>query len=80
MIRLLIIPGIVLFACLLVHPDPVITGLSVLLAAMPAGSTTAVLAEQYHADTEFAANVVVMTTLLSIALLPVWVMFLNAIL
>ena len=74
-IRLIFIPACVLLVCLPLHLDPVVTGLSVILAAMPAGSTTAVLAEQYHADEKFAANVVVLTTLLSIALLPVWVMF-----
>ncbi len=77
-IRLLIIPLIVLAGCKIAHVDPMITGLSVLLAAMPAGSTTAILAEQYHADVAFAANCIVLTTILSIAVLPVWVMFLNA--
>ena len=80
LIRLILIPAAVLAVCAAVHLDPMITGLSVLLAAMPAGSTTAILAEQYHADVEFAANTVVLTTLLSIALLPVWVYFLNAVL
>jgi predicted permease len=80
LIRLFLIPAAVLGMCMILHAEPIVIGLSVLLAAMPAGSTTAVLAQQYHADEEFAANVVVMTTLLSIALLPVWVLVLNAIL
>ena len=80
LIRLILIPAAVFAVCAAVHLDPMITGLSVLLAAMPAGSTTAVLAEQYHSDVEFAANTVVLTTMLSIALLPVWVYVLNAIL
>ncbi len=79
-LRLILIPCAVLAVCLLLHIDPMITGLSVILAAMPAGSTTAVLAEQYHADVEFAADCIVLTTLLSIALLPVWVYVLNLIL
>ncbi|MCF0114194.1 MAG: AEC family transporter [Erysipelotrichaceae bacterium] len=73
-IRLVLIPAIVLGLCIVVHIDPMITGLSVILAAMPAGSTTAVLADQYHRSVDFAANCVVLTTMLSIALLPVWVM------
>ena len=72
-IRLVLIPAVVWLVCRLFHADTMITGLSVLLAAMPAGTTTAVLAEQYHADEEFAANCVILTTLLSIGLLPVWV-------
>ena len=79
-IRLILIPVLVLIPCVLLHLDPMAVGLSVLLAAMPAGTTTAVLAEQYHADVEFAANCIVLTTVLSIALLPVWVYVLNVIL
>ena len=79
-IRLILIPGIVLVACLIFRLDPVITGVSVILAAMPAGSTTAVLADQYHRSVEFAANCVVLSTILSIALLPVWVIVIEIIL
>jgi predicted permease len=77
-LRLIAIPACVWLGCKLCHVDSFITGVSVLLAAMPAGSTTSVLAEQYKTDVEFAANVVVATTILSVALLPVWVMILNA--
>ncbi len=80
LLRLVIIPLIVLGGCMALHLEPLITGLSVVLAAMPAGSTTAVVTEQYNGDVHFAANCVVLTTLLSIALLPVWVIFLNMIL
>ena len=77
-LRLVVIPVCVLAGCKLCHVDSFITGLSVLLAAMPAGSTTSVLAEQYNTDVEFAANVVVATTILSVALLPIWVMILHS--
>ena len=76
-LRLFLIPAAVLAGCLLVHADPMITGLSVLLAAMPAGNTTAVLAEQYHADVRFAADCVVLSTILSLAALPLWAYFLS---
>ncbi|MBQ9153397.1 MAG: AEC family transporter [Solobacterium sp.] len=79
-IRLVILPGIVLAACSLAHIDPLSAGLAVLLTAMPAGSTAAVMAEQYNGDVEFAANCIVLTTLLSIAVLPVWVILLQTIL
>ncbi len=79
LMRLVIIPAAVLAVCLLLHIEPLVTGLSVLLAAMPAASTTAVLAEQYNADTDFAANIVVSSTLLSIAVLPAWAMILNTV-
>lgn len=79
-LRLIIIPAAVLAGCLLIRAEPVLTGLSVLLAAMPAGSTTAVFAEQYQADVRFAADCVVLSTILSIAVLPVWAILLNALL
>ncbi|MBR4444575.1 MAG: AEC family transporter [Solobacterium sp.] len=77
LLRLILIPSVVLLFCLLFHVDSFITGLSVLLAAMPAGSTTSVLAEQYHSDVAFASNIVVFTTIGSILLLPAWVLLLQ---
>ena len=79
-IRLVIIPVLTMVPCILLKLDPMVAGLSVLLAAMPAGSTTAVLAEQYNVDVEFAASCVVLTTLLSIALLPLWVYIIGVLL
>ncbi len=79
-IRLFLLPGAVLAACYLFGIEPMTAGLSVLLTAMPAGSTTAVLAEQYNGDVEFAANCIVLTTLVSIAVLPLWVILLQAVL
>ena len=77
LLRLIVIPAVVLVFCLLFRVDSFITGLSVLLAAMPAGSTTSVLAEQYHSDVAFASNIVVFTTIGSILLLPAWVLLLQ---
>ena len=79
LIRLILIPAAVLAACSLFHVGPLAAGISVLLAAMPVGSTTAILAEEYHADVEFAADAVVLSTLLSIALLPVWAFVIQAV-
>ena len=73
-IRLIMIPAAVFAACRICHLDSFITGLAVLLTAMPAGSTTSVLAETYHSDVEFAAKIVIATTILSVLLLPAWVM------
>jgi len=78
-IRLIIIPALVMAGCYLVHMDPTAAGVSVVLAAMPAASMTAVVASQYEGDVTFAANVVVLSTILSILLLPVWVMIVAAV-
>ena len=77
LIRLIVIPVLVLIPCVLLKLEPIVTGLTVFMAAMPAGSNTAVLAEQYDVDVEFAANCVVLTTILSIALLPAWIWLIN---
>lgn len=77
-IRLVAIPAVVLLGCQLCHIDSMIIGLSVVLAAMPAGTTTVILAAKYHGDEVFATNTVVWTTLLSMLLLPVWCLVLSA--
>lgn len=79
LIRLVIIPGVVLTGCLAVHMDPTAAGVAVVLAAMPAASMTAVVASQYKGDVTFAANVVVLSTILSIMILPIWVMIVAAV-
>lgn len=52
--------------------DPLVTGVSVLLAAMPAGATTSILASKYDSDPEFATKLVVFSTLISMITTPVW--------
>ena len=63
-------------ACLLGRADPLVTGVSVLLTATPADSTTAILAARYGADEDSAAKCVAFTTLLSVMTIPVWSMLL----
>jgi malate permease and related proteins len=69
-IRLLLIPLMVLLVLRLLHISPLLTGIAVLLAGMPAGSTTAILAMQYDCDATYASKCVLFTTLLSLATLP----------
>ena len=71
-LRLVLIPGVVFLGCKVVGVPELIGGLSVILAAMPAGTTTAILAVKYNGDEEFATKCVVLTTLLSVVMIPVW--------
>lgn len=71
-IRLVLIPVIVFAVCGIGKVDPLVTGVCVLLTAMPAGSTTSLLAFKYGADEETAAKSVVFTTALSVITLPIW--------
>ncbi len=76
-VRLILIPFAVAAGCYLFHVGGTAAGLSVVLAAMPAGSTTAILAAKYHGDEVFATQCVVVTTVLSMIILPVWCLVLN---
>ncbi len=75
-VRLVLIPGITLSGCRLCGIDPLITGVSVLLAGMPAGSTTAILANKYEGDVELATKLVVFSTLMTLVSVPLWCMVL----
>jgi predicted permease len=75
-IRLFLIPFMVFIACRLFSVDPMLSGVSILLAGMPAGSTTAILAAKYNGDYIFATKCVVVTTLLSLVTIPLWCIFL----
>lgn len=75
-LRLLLIPLLVYAGCLICAIDPLVTGVSVLLAAMPAASTTAILAAKYGGDAAYASKCVVTTTVLSLLTTPVWSMLL----
>ena len=71
-IRLAFIPGVVLIALRLLHVEPLLIGVSVLLSAMPAGSTTAILAAKYGGDAEFASRAIFVSTILSLITIPIF--------
>ncbi|GAP70890.1 predicted permease [Bacteroidales bacterium 6E] len=50
---------------------------SILDAAMPLGLTPYALSQQYHLDTPFAARTVVLATLVSVVILPIWSLILG---
>lgn len=78
LIRLVLMPLVIYIGCHLLQVDPLITGVSVLLTSMPAGSTTSLLAAKYEADEISAAKCVVLSTLFSIIAIPVWSVILLA--
>lgn len=69
--RLILIPLIVFGVMTVLHIDPLVTGVTVLLAAMPAGSTTVLLADTYGADSAFASSCVFISTVFSLLTLPI---------
>jgi len=72
LIRLVLIPGLVFLLCLLLGFGGDILRVSVLMAGMPAAAMTSLLAVRYDADERLASSLIVISTLLFFAMLPVW--------
>ena len=70
LIRLIIIPAIVLTVMLALRVDKLVTGVMVLLTAMPSSTTSVMLAEKYGKDSNFSAKTIIVSTILSIVTLP----------
>lgn len=69
-IRLVVIPLSVWGILALLRIDPLLIGVTVILAAMPAGSTTAILADKYDGDAAFASKCIFVSTILSLVTIP----------
>lgn len=70
--RLLLVPLAVLIVCRLLHFPALTTGLSVLLAAMPAGASTGMLAAKYDQDPVYATKMILFSTLCSVPSIFLW--------
>ncbi|MCI1931769.1 MAG: AEC family transporter [Clostridia bacterium] len=75
-LRLIVIPLVFLVILKALSTNEVVTGVTVLLAGMPAGSNTAVLASKYNGDEAFASQNIFVSTLLSMATIPIISLFL----
>jgi predicted permease len=75
-VRLFFLPFVTFVVCRLCSVSPLITGVSVLLTAMPGGSTTAILASKYHGDSVYASKLVAFSTILTMLSVPLWGMVL----
>jgi len=75
--RLVIIPAVVYIVCSFLPLSKNVLGLCVLLAAMPAGATTSILAEKYQVDSPFATKMVIFSTLVSLPTICLWSIFLQ---
>lgn len=75
--RLVLIPLLVYAVCSLLRFSRIVTGLSVILAAMPAGATTSMLAAKYEVAPDFGTKMVVFSTLCSIPTVALWSILLH---
>ena len=76
-IRLLIIPALTFAVCSLFITDPLILGITVVTAGMPAAVNTVILAEEHDARPDIAAQGVFISTLLCVVTLPLLAVFLG---
>ena len=70
-VKLLILPIICTFIVLAVPIDPTLKGVCMIMMAVPVGSMTAMMAQQYDSNYELASQGVALTTLLSVLTIPV---------
>lgn len=70
MVKLLIIPVVGVLIVKQFVSNEVICGVCLIMLATPVGSMTAMLAQQYDGDYEMASKGVALTTILSVATIP----------
>ena len=78
-LRLVFLPLLVLVILLMLDADPMVRNVCVLLSGMPAAGTTAMLAQQYEKDPEFASKIIFVSTLLSMITLPILFILLESV-
>ena len=75
-VRLFIFPIIIFIPMKLLGLDPLVIGTALILTCMPAAAATSILADKYEMNPEFAAHIVVMSTLVSIIAIPLMTLLL----
>lgn len=71
-VRLFLLPMLTLTGGKLLNIDPLPFQLMVMLTCMPAGASTAILAERYGGNASFAAGCVTISTAFSLIATPLW--------
>lgn len=70
LVKLVLMPLLTALLLLPLHPEPGLYRATVLLAGVPTASITAMFAQKFHQDVSTSAQLVTVTTLLSILTLP----------
>ena len=74
-IRLIAIPVTVLTVSKFIGLEDTLIGVLTIMSSMPAGTTTALLADNYGLDTQLSSKVVFVSTVLAIATVPILMLF-----
>lgn len=69
-LRLIVIPLIVFFVCYLLHLPVLVIAVATVLSGMPAGTTTAILAEKYDGDAALSVEIIFLSTAISLLTIP----------
>lgn len=77
LVRQILVPLATMLALRLLGIGGVMGGVSLILTAMPAGTTTAILAKKYGADAELACTSIFISTVLSLITVPLFLSFLS---
>lgn len=74
-IRLIAIPGTVLAICKLIGLDGPLVGVLMIMTSMPAGTTTALLAQSYGLDEQLASKAIFVSTIMAVITVPTMMLF-----
>lgn len=75
-VRLIGIPTIIFAITVFLPIDPMLRGITVIMAGMPTPITTALLASKYGGDEKCATGMIFLSTIASMITLPLWCLFL----
>ena len=75
LVRLAVIPVVLLLLLKLLPLPPDVYQTAAVVALMPAASSSVLVARQYGGDYEFAGQAIIVTTILSLATIPLLIMF-----
>ena len=72
-LRMIVLPAVICLVMRALGGDPAIVRISTIIAALPSGSMTTIVASEYDCAPDYAANIMVQTMLFMVIALPVWV-------
>ena len=72
-LRMAVMPAVICLVMRALGVDPTIIRISTIIAALPAGTMTSIVAADYGCAPDYAANIMVQTMLAMLAALPAWV-------
>lgn len=74
LLRMVAVPAAVFGIMSLLPVEPMIVRISTVIAALPSGSMTAIVASDYNCAPDYAANLMVQTMLAMAVTLPLWIL------